>query len=282
MRKVKRLNREESQTRTRELLMRSASACFARLGFEGASVDEIAETAGFSRGAFYSNFADKDEIFLTLLKRHLERDLRDFEAALTTSDSFEQLVEKAAARYIELGDHPDWCLLMAEFQLRVSRANKTDDAFVRTYAEYRQTLSGLIEQTFAKFGNKGSAGARRSRHNSARAIAWVCAGARGIKRCNSDGADGQSDEGTVNRSREQDLVRSVGKPLQRERRGTDLPVEGRTPHQYGSSQGSTVLRRRPPRPWRPSGPPRFDCGGHVRARSQIVLFLHGRRGGFRG
>ncbi|RZN17884.1 TetR/AcrR family transcriptional regulator [Bradyrhizobium sp. Leo121] len=156
MRKVKRLNREESQTRTRDLLMRSASACFARLGFEGASVDEIAETAGFSRGAFYSNFADKDEIFLTLLKRHLERDLRDFEAALATSDSFEQLVEKAAARYVELGDHPDWCLLMAEFQLRVSRANKTDDAFVRTYAEYRQTLSGLIEQTFAKFGNKGS------------------------------------------------------------------------------------------------------------------------------
>lgn len=156
MRKTKRLNREESQARTRELLMRSAASCFARLGFEGASVDEIAETAGYSRGAFYSNFADKDEIFLALLQRHLDRDIRDFEAMLLTSDGFEVLAEQVAARYRELGDNPDWCLLMAEFQLRVSRADKGDDAFAHAYADYRKTLSRLIEQTFVKFGRKAS------------------------------------------------------------------------------------------------------------------------------
>lgn len=156
MRKATRLNREESQARTRELLMRSAASCFARLGFEGASVDEIAENAGFSRGAFYSNFLDKDEIFLALLRRHLERDLRDFETILATSNSFEMLADKMAARYRELGDSPDWCLLMAEFQLRVSRANRTDDAFVDTYTSYRITVSRFIEQAFARYGRKGN------------------------------------------------------------------------------------------------------------------------------
>jgi AcrR family transcriptional regulator len=156
MRKATRLSREESQARTREQLMRSAASCFARLGFEGASVDEIAETAGFSRGAFYSNFADKDEIFLALLTRHLERDLRDFETVLATSDSFEAVVDKLAARYRELGGRADWCLLMAEFQLRVSRADKTDDAFVQTYTGYRVKVARFIEQAFARHGRKGS------------------------------------------------------------------------------------------------------------------------------
>lgn len=156
MRKIRRLSREESQARTRELLMRSAARCFARLGFDGAAVDEIAETAGFSRGAFYSNFADKDEIFLALLQRHLDRDISDFEQILSTSDGFEVLADKVAARYRELGDNPDWCLLMAEFQLRVSRADRRDDAFAQAYAAYRTTLSRLIEQAFAKFGRTAS------------------------------------------------------------------------------------------------------------------------------
>lgn len=156
MRQTKRLNREESQARTRDLLVRSAASCFARLGFEGASVDEIAETAGFSRGAFYSNFADKDAIFLALLQRHLDRDLRDFEAALTASDSFEHLVDRVAARYRELADNPDWCLLMAEFQLRASRAAKADDAFTQAYADYRRAVSRMIERAFARFGKTGS------------------------------------------------------------------------------------------------------------------------------
>ncbi|MGO4712860.1 TetR/AcrR family transcriptional regulator [Bradyrhizobium sp. 2TAF24] len=155
MRTTKRLNREESQARTRELLMRSAASCFAKVGFEGTSVDEIAENAGFSRGAFYSNFADKHEILLALLQRHLAHDLRDFEAIVAESTSFDTFAEKVAARYRELGDNPDWCLLMVEFQLRVSRADKTNDVFARLYTDYRHTVSRLIARAFTRFGTKG-------------------------------------------------------------------------------------------------------------------------------
>ena len=62
-----RLTREQSRARTRERLLASAAVVFAREGYAGASVDRIAEEAGYSKGALYSNFASKDELFFELI-----------------------------------------------------------------------------------------------------------------------------------------------------------------------------------------------------------------------
>jgi len=51
-------------------LIEAAEALFSRQGFDDTSVDEISELAGFSRGAFYSNFDDKDQVFLAVIDRH--------------------------------------------------------------------------------------------------------------------------------------------------------------------------------------------------------------------
>lgn len=56
------------RAQTRERLMAAATAVFAERGVNGASVEEICETAGFTRGAFYSNFADKDALVLALIQ----------------------------------------------------------------------------------------------------------------------------------------------------------------------------------------------------------------------
>ena len=61
-----RLTREQSRAQTRERLLASAALVFAREGYAGASVDRIAEEAGYSKGALYSNFASKDELFFEL------------------------------------------------------------------------------------------------------------------------------------------------------------------------------------------------------------------------
>lgn len=61
-----RLTREQSRAQTRERLLASAAVVFAREGYAGASVDRIAEEAGYSKGALYSNFASKDELFFEL------------------------------------------------------------------------------------------------------------------------------------------------------------------------------------------------------------------------
>jgi len=67
MRARKRLTRQESKEVTRLRLVEAAERLFIRKGFDGASVEEISEMAGYSRGAFYSNFADKEQVFLAVI-----------------------------------------------------------------------------------------------------------------------------------------------------------------------------------------------------------------------
>ena len=69
-----RLTRKEKQAHTRECLMRSAAKVFTQRGLQQASIDEVAEDAGFTKGAFYANFKNKEELFLAMLdERFTER-----------------------------------------------------------------------------------------------------------------------------------------------------------------------------------------------------------------
>src|ERR1035438_2954546 len=69
----RRLTRAETRARTREQLLDAAAFVFARKGFAGASVEEIAESAGYSTGALYSNFESKEQLFLELLSARRSR-----------------------------------------------------------------------------------------------------------------------------------------------------------------------------------------------------------------
>jgi AcrR family transcriptional regulator len=64
----RRLTKAEAKARTRELLLDAAAHTFARKGFAGASVDEIAEAAGYTVGALYSNFGSKERLFVELMR----------------------------------------------------------------------------------------------------------------------------------------------------------------------------------------------------------------------
>jgi AcrR family transcriptional regulator len=77
MRARKRLTREESKEVTRMRLIEAAERLFVHKGFDDASVEEISETAGYSRGAFYSNFDNKEQVFLAVIDRRLPKALDD-------------------------------------------------------------------------------------------------------------------------------------------------------------------------------------------------------------
>ncbi|MDQ6807334.1 MAG: TetR/AcrR family transcriptional regulator, partial [Actinomycetota bacterium] len=66
-----RLTRDEKRAETRSALVRSAADVFARRGFHAASVDEIAENAGFSVGALYSNFERKEDLLLAAIEQNV-------------------------------------------------------------------------------------------------------------------------------------------------------------------------------------------------------------------
>jgi AcrR family transcriptional regulator len=69
----KRLTRKERQAETRRRLLDAAERVFLRRGLQGTSVEEIAAEAGFTRGAFYSNFKTKEELFVELLQDRVYR-----------------------------------------------------------------------------------------------------------------------------------------------------------------------------------------------------------------
>lgn len=89
MKTRRRLTRRESKEVTYMRLIAAAERLFIRKGFDDASVGEISETAGYSRGAFYSNFDDKEQVFLAVIDRRRPQVLKALD------DIFQQISEPA-------------------------------------------------------------------------------------------------------------------------------------------------------------------------------------------
>jgi AcrR family transcriptional regulator len=79
---VKRLTPNDRRELTRATLVEAAAEVFADKGFYGASLEEIAELAGFTRGAIYSNFGSKEELLYAVLDLFVDRQLQDFASIL--------------------------------------------------------------------------------------------------------------------------------------------------------------------------------------------------------
>src|SRR2546423_14603730 len=95
---VNKLTPERRRELTRTTLVEAASEVFADKGFYGASLEEIAEVAGFTRGAIYSNFGNKEELLYAVIDHFVDSQLRDFASLLQADDGdFEQNAKAAAA-----------------------------------------------------------------------------------------------------------------------------------------------------------------------------------------
>ncbi|MBL9046592.1 MAG: TetR/AcrR family transcriptional regulator [Tabrizicola sp.] len=79
-----RLTRAEQQARTRARLLAAAEELLVRQGYGATSLDLVAETAGYSKGAIYSNFASKEALFLALLQGYMQRLHADLEALIAS------------------------------------------------------------------------------------------------------------------------------------------------------------------------------------------------------
>src|SRR5690349_5506869 len=79
---VEKLTPERRRQMTRDALVDAAAEVFVRRGFDAASLDEIAETAGFTRGAIYKHFDNKEDLFLAVFDRVNDRVLGAFSSLL--------------------------------------------------------------------------------------------------------------------------------------------------------------------------------------------------------
>jgi AcrR family transcriptional regulator len=80
------LTAERRRQQTREYLLQAAAQVFAERGFYAATLDEVAATAGFTKGAVYSNFKNKEDLFLALLEDSYAREMTALRATIERSD----------------------------------------------------------------------------------------------------------------------------------------------------------------------------------------------------
>ena len=132
-----RLTRDESRRRTRTLLLDAAERVFARRGYRGASLDEIADEAGFSKGAVYSNFANKEDLFLALLDRRRVGP----NAGPGPSPGPDGLARLAAPTEPEAWE---WGLLTLEFFLYAAREPSVRARLAAAFEEQRAVLAAIL------------------------------------------------------------------------------------------------------------------------------------------
>ena len=143
----KRLTRDERKAETREALLDAASRVFAREGYHAAGVDEVAADAGFSTGALYSNFEGKEDLFLALLQREIERQVEEVSRIVAERPTLDERARGGAEYWIDFLDRePELVLLFMEFWAFAVRHPEVRSRFAARYAEVRRSLARMIEE----------------------------------------------------------------------------------------------------------------------------------------
>ncbi len=123
---------------------------FASQGFAGATIDAIADAAGFTKGAVYSNFGSKDDLFFALLDQQIAY-RRDVVTALVDAAAERPTMHAVGELLMrELLDNRDWQLLFIEYWLRAMR-----DPLVRQrFVEHRRAVRTSIEDAVRRLDDQ--------------------------------------------------------------------------------------------------------------------------------
>jgi AcrR family transcriptional regulator len=142
------LTPERRRQQTRDYLLRAAATVFTERGFHGASLDEVAAAAGFTKGAVYSNFKNKEDLFLALLEANQEREMDALYAILEASDvppeaRLEDFVHLVRSQTTDVGDN--WDILYQEFALYAMRNPAAREKLAAFDAVTMKRVAELIE-----------------------------------------------------------------------------------------------------------------------------------------
>jgi len=150
----RRSRREERKEETRAELIASAARVFARRGFHGASLQEIARAAGYSTGAIYWHFEGKDDLFLAVYESYATTRVLEWEAIhASAKGDLAQRARAYADQWMErLGREPEFMVLSLEFLVHAWRNPQLREAFGHRLASGRLALARLLEEAAREDG----------------------------------------------------------------------------------------------------------------------------------
>jgi AcrR family transcriptional regulator len=150
---AERWTRERRIEHTRQILLDAAEEVFARKGLTGAALEEIADAAGFTRGAIYSQFGAKEKLFLAVVDRQRQQFLDGFAEVMMSFHRLSDVdLDELADRWRQLSSGPDRAALGYELTLFLLR---NPDARERVAAQRLETVRALgefISKNVARIG----------------------------------------------------------------------------------------------------------------------------------
>lgn len=141
------------RTETRARLLQAASDVFAADGYDGASLDDVAAAAGLTKGAVYSSFAGKEELFYALMDERIGERLALADQAVKRQGTLEEIARDAGGEIVELiFSQTDWHLLFIEFWARAVRDPGRRENFARHRRSARALIARFLDEQAAATG----------------------------------------------------------------------------------------------------------------------------------
>ncbi len=148
-----RLTRKERQARTRRRLVDAAAHVGARRGLAAASLDEVAQVAGYTKGAVYANFASKEELFLAVLDERFAERLAQIERLFgSDTDPAVQAAEAGADLSQAMAADRDWQRLFFEFAVHAARDAAFREQLTARYRRLRERIAEILAQRMRETG----------------------------------------------------------------------------------------------------------------------------------
>jgi AcrR family transcriptional regulator len=123
--------------------MEAAAKVFSKRGLQRGSIDDVAEEAGYTKGAFYANFRSKEELFLAMLDERFAKKLGEIEDVLgPTEASVEDRARQAGADFTAaIRSDPEWERLFFEFAVHAMRDEDFRAELITRYGSLRDALA---------------------------------------------------------------------------------------------------------------------------------------------
>jgi AcrR family transcriptional regulator len=148
----KRLSREDSREQTTQRLLDAAQKLIAKKGLEAASVENIAAAAGYSRGAFYSNFSSKDDLFIELLRREHEKFTAELNALRSSALSVDQVQRRIRDLYGQIYRDNESCMNWTEARMLAARDARFRSKLDTLMIQKRGQIAEFIEYFYGRVG----------------------------------------------------------------------------------------------------------------------------------
>jgi len=149
----RRRTQAERRAETRASVLGAARTVFARRGLRGASLEEIAEEAGVSRGAVYYNFDDKEHLFLALLRERCHARAERLNRIATDSDEIGTDLRRVATAFMEASERePEWTRLFSEFTALAAERPELRGELADELADCRDAVATILERRLRELG----------------------------------------------------------------------------------------------------------------------------------